>query len=65
MLKTYIETNFANNFIWLQKSPASARILFVGKPNGSLCLYVDYRSFNNLMIKNRYPLPLIGELLDQ
>src|SRR6266496_140708 len=26
---------------------------------------VDYRGLNKLIIKNRYPLPLIGELLDR
>ena len=65
MLKTYIETNLANGFIRPSKSPANAFILFVGKPNGSLYLCMDYRSPNNLTIENRYPLPLIGELLDR
>ena len=65
MLKTYIETNFANGFIWLSKSPVGASILFVGKPDSSLRLCVDYRGLNNLTIKNRYPLPLIGESLDR
>ena len=64
-LKTYIETNLANGFIRPLKSPAGAPILFVGKPDGSICLCVDYRGLNILTIKNRYPLPLIGESLDQ
>ena len=42
MLKTYIETNLANDFIWHSKLPASAPMLFIKKPNGSLCLHVDY-----------------------
>ena len=64
-LKTYIETNLANGFIQASKSPAGAPILFVRKPDGSLRLCVDYRGLNNLTIKNRYPLPLIGESLDR
>ena len=64
-LKTYIKTNLANGFIWPSKSPAGTPILFVGKPDGSFRLYVDYRGLNNLTIKNRYPLPLIGESLDR
>ena len=64
-LKTYIKTNLANSFIRPSKSPAGAPILFDRKPDGSLRLCVDYRGLNNITIKNRYPLPLIGESLDR
>ena len=63
-LKTYIEINLANGFIWALKSPADTAILFVCKPNSSHCLFVNYQGLNNLMIKNWYPLPLIGKSLD-
>ena len=63
-LKTYIETNLANGFIRPSKSPAGAPILFDQKPDGSLCLCVDYWGLNNITIKNRYPLLLIRESLD-
>ena len=63
-LKAYIETNLANDFIRPSKSLADAPILFDRKSNGSLWLCVHYQGFNNFIIKNRYPLPLIGELLD-
>ena len=62
--KTYIETNLANGFIRPSKSPAGAPILFDKKQDGSLRLCVDYRGLNNITIKNRYPLPLVGESLD-
>ena len=64
-LKAYIETNLANGFIRPSKSPAGAPILFDQKSDGSLRLCVDYQGLNNLTIKNRYPLPLIEELLDR
>ena len=64
-LKTYIEINLANGFIRSSKFPAGAPILFDKKPDGSLRLCVDYRGLNNITIKNRYPLPLIGESLDR
>ena len=63
-LKTYIETNLANGFICPSKSPAGAPILFDRKPDKSLHLCMDYWSFNNSPIKNRYPLPLIVKSLD-
>ena len=62
--KTYKETNLVIGFIRTSKSPAGAPILFVRKPDGSLCLCVNYRGLNNLIIKNQYLLPLIGESLD-
>ena len=61
----YIETNLKNGFIKPSKSPARAPILFDKKPDGSLRLCVDYQGLNNLTIKNRYPLPLVGESLDR
>ena len=64
-LKAYIETNLANEFIRLFKSLAGAPILFDRKSDSSLRLCVDYQGLNNLTIKNRYPLPLIGESLDR
>ena len=64
-LKTYIKTNLANGFIRLSKFPAGALIFLDRKPDGSLCLCVDYRGFNNIPIKNRYLLPLIGKSLDR
>ena len=64
-LKAYIQTNLANKFIRLSKSPTSTPILFEQKSNGFFQLCVDYWGFNNLTIKNCYPLPLIGELLNR
>ena len=62
--KTYIETNLANNFICLSKSLAGAPIQFDRKPNRSFRLCVDYWGFNNISMKNQYPLPLICKSLD-
>ena len=64
MLKTYIKINLANNFIRPSKSLAGVLILFDRKPDESLRLCVDYWGLNNIIIKNSYPLPLIGKLLD-
>ena len=64
-LKIYTKTHLKTGFIWLFKSLAGALILFDKKLDGSLRLYVDYQALNNLIIKNRYSLPLIRKLLDQ
>ena len=61
ILKAYIENNPANSFIRPSKYSAGVPILFNKKPDGSLKLCVDYQGLNNLTIKNRYPLPLVGK----
>lgn len=61
ILKTYIETNLVSGFIRFSKSPASALILFIWKPNSSFRLYVNSQALNNLIIKNRYSLPMINK----
>ena len=63
-LKTYIKINLANGFIHLFKSPVGAPILFDKKPDKNLYLCIDYQNFNNITIKNRYLLPLIGKSLN-
>ena len=52
MLKTYIKTNLANGFICFSKSLTGVSNLFDQKPNRNFCLYMDYRGFNNIIIKN-------------
>ena len=64
-LKAYIKTHLKTRFLRPFKSPIRVFILFDKKPNSSLCLYVDYWDWNNLTIKNQYPLPFISELLDR
>ena len=38
---------------------------FVKKKDGSLWPVQDYRKLNEMTVKNKYPLPLISELIDQ
>ena len=64
-LRKYIKENLRKGFIRHSQSFCGAPILFVKKPDGTLCLCVDYRALNKITTKNRYPLPLSGELLDR
>ena len=65
VLDQYIKDNLRKGFIRHSQSPAAAPILFVRKADGALRLCVDYRGLNKITIKNRYPLPLITELIDK
>ena len=51
-------------FIRPSKSPHGALILFIKKKGGNLQLCVDYCGLNCLTNKDRYPLPLISDLLN-
>ena len=64
-LREYLDENLSKGFIRHSSSPAGAPILFVKKKDGSLRLCVDYRGLNRITVKNRYPIPLISELLDR
>jgi len=44
--------------------PHGALVLFIKKKDGSLRLCIDFRSLNKITKKDRYPLPLISDLLD-
>ena len=61
----YLDENLEKGFIQPSKSPAGAPILFVKKKDESLRLCADYGGLNKLTVCNRYPLPLIPELLDR
>ena len=64
-LRNYIKTMLAKGFIRESESPAGFPVLFVPKKNGKLRPCIDYRKLNDITIKNRYPLPNIGELRDR
>ncbi|GJX29979.1 putative reverse transcriptase domain-containing protein [Tanacetum coccineum] len=52
-------------FIRPSSSPWGSPVLFVKKKDGSFQMLIDYRELNKLMVKNRYPLPMIDNLFDQ
>ena len=64
-LKTYLDRNMATQYINRSKSSAGAPILFVKKKDGSLRLCVDYRGLNAISIRDKYPIPLVSEILDR
>jgi hypothetical protein len=64
-LREYLRKELAAGKIRRSKSPAGAPIIFVGKPDGSLRLCVDYRGLNKVTIKDRTPLPLMSELRER
>jgi len=64
-LDAFLEENLRTRRIQPSKSPVAAPVFFIKKKDGSLQLVQDYRVLNAVTVKNRYPLPLISELVSQ
>jgi hypothetical protein len=52
-------------YIRSDSSPCGAPVLFIQKKDGSQGMCVDYRTLNDVAVKNKYPLPRIEDLFDQ
>ena len=64
-LDSFLEENLCTGWICSFKSPMAALVFFIKKKNGSLWLVQDYWVLNSVIVKNKYPLPLISELVSQ
>jgi hypothetical protein len=64
-LKAQIKELMGKGFIRASSSPWGAPVIFVGKKDGTQRMCVDYRSLNDVTIKNKYPLLRIEDLFDQ
>jgi Reverse transcriptase (RNA-dependent DNA polymerase)/RNase H-like domain found in reverse transcriptase len=63
-LREFIDERMKMGYIRPTRSSHRAPILFVKKKGGSLRLCVNFRALSNITKKDRYPLPLISDLLD-
>src|ERR1700720_361735 len=64
VLREFLDENLAAGFISSTRSPHGAPILFVKKKDGGLRLCINFHRLNKITKKDRYPLPLIMDLLD-
>jgi hypothetical protein len=64
-LKEQLQELLDRGYIRTSASPSGAPVIFVPKKDGTQRMCVDYRSLNEVTIKNKYPLPRIDDLFDQ
>ena len=60
-----IKKLLSNGAICPSWSPFGAPVIFIKKKEGDLRMCVNYRALNKITKKNRYPIPLIENLVDQ
>ena len=63
--KNQIQEMLEHEFIRPSESLYGASVLFVPKKDGSLRFCIDYCWLNKWTIRNRYPSPLLEEMLDR
>ncbi|KAL8091683.1 hypothetical protein AgCh_034082 [Apium graveolens] len=64
-IEKQIQEMLQSGVIQKSTSPFASLIILVKKKDGSWRMCVDYRRLNEITIKNKYPIPLIDELLDE
>ena len=61
LVQEYLATGIIQN----SSSPFARPIVLVGKKDGSWRLCVDYKDLNKHTVKNKFPIPLLDDLLDE
>jgi hypothetical protein len=64
-IEKQVQQLLESGFITHSHSPFASPILLVKKKDGTWRFCVDYRKLNALTIKNRFPMPIVEEILDE
>nr|KYP31558.1 Transposon Ty3-G Gag-Pol polyprotein [Cajanus cajan] len=60
-----VKESLKSGIIQPSNSPYASTVVLVGKKDGSWRMCVDYRELNKNTVKDRFPIPLVDDLLDE
>lgn len=64
-MEVLIEQLLTSQMIRPSVSPFSSPVILLKKKDGTWRMCVDYRQLNSNTVKNKYPIPIIEDLLDE
>lgn len=64
-IENQVQELLQNDLIRESTSPFASPVLLVKKKTGDWRLCIDYRRLNDLIVKNKFPLHVIDEILDE
>jgi hypothetical protein len=64
-LERQVKRLLNSGFVTTSTSPYASPVLLVQKKDGTWRFCMDYRRLNSVTVKNKFPMPLIEEILDE